>query len=82
MSKITESRDEVAVAAIGVVSLESGGIRCNTEDLHAQLLEAVRRQKPGTDYYGSFAADVMLIVRFRGEMEEENGDEIQTADLQ
>lgn len=82
MSKISESRDEVAVTASGVVSLTDHGIWCNSEDLLTALFDAVARQKPKTDYHGKFAAEIMLTVRFRGEMEEENGEGIQTTDLQ
>lgn len=69
MSQITEDRSGITVNAVGVVSLNDGGIHCNTENLHSQLYEAVRRQRPAADYSGSFAAEVTLALRFLGEME-------------
>lgn len=74
MSRITEDRSGITVNAVGVISLSDGGIRCNTEDLHTQLYEAVRRQKPATDYYGSFAAEVTLTLHFLGDMEEKTDE--------
>lgn len=72
MSKITEGRDGVTISAAGIVSLNDGGIQCNMEDLQSNLLNAVRRQKPETDYYGNFAAGISIQIKFLGEMEETN----------
>ena len=65
----------VYVIRTGVVNIDSSNdIYVNSESLSGAVRNKIMETKPKTDFNGSFAARVMIVVHLLGDMEVGNAD--------